>query len=506
MRALRRARVLHVDLPRRDVAHRVLDDADPHHRRRHADRADAEDVVDDDLPDLLGGLVALFLALAAGRSVEIERLEHRFFARRHAFFAVGHEPVGDQRAHHRLGRVDRQGMAREGVDQLRSVVRPHEDLVLVVAHAGHAQVALQLRDVELDADLLPLLGDGLGDAGEGHERAGDGKDLQAQPPAAVAAHAKAFAVLLGQTDLVEELVGLLDVERGPLGAPLFAGALRHVRGRRDAAGGADPEPEGLVELVAVDPHRERAPEVGVLQPLRHLRVGVVAVVDLEGGVGAVGAGVEVDAVVALLHVLQKDRQLGDVGVALLQVVLAGDGAQVQHLQVLGQRHLDAVEVGELVPLGIDLVIEGLRSMVQFGVLTGETVRQGPSTRQVRVEGPLVLELEEGDPVLDILLAGHRVDVGLRRVLRMELLEVVRRRVGPTVEATVGHVTGAHERRAAQNRQEERVGIFEDELDRRLVDLFDPPLLAVDGEGGVRGRGPDPGSGRCPRTRRRSRRR
>src|SRR5688500_4633208 len=35
VRALRRARVLHVDLARRDVAHRVLDDADPHYRRRH---------------------------------------------------------------------------------------------------------------------------------------------------------------------------------------------------------------------------------------------------------------------------------------------------------------------------------------------------------------------------------------------------------------------------------------------------------------------------------------
>ena len=55
-----------------------------------------------------------------------------------------------------------------------------------------------------------------------------------------------------------------------------------------------------------------------------------------------------------------------------------------------------------------------------------------------------------------------------------------------MEAAVGHVAGAHEGRAAQNRQEERVGVFEDELNRRLVNLLDPPLLAVDGEGGVRG--------------------
>ena len=251
-----------------------------------------------------------------------------------------------------------------------------------------AQGALQLGDIELDADILPLLGDRLRDAGEGHERAGDGEDLQPQPPAAVAAHAKAFAVLLGQTDLVEELVGLLDVERRPHLVRHSSPGLCGTSGRRDAAGGADAEPEGLVELVAVDAHRERAAEIDVLQPLGDLGIGVIAVVDLERGVGAVGAGVEVDAVVALLHVLQKDRQLGDVGVALLQVVLAGDGAQVEHLQVLGQRHLDAVEVGELVPLGIDLVIEGVALHGPVRRIRRRDGTPGPEHRQIGVEGPL----------------------------------------------------------------------------------------------------------------------
>jgi hypothetical protein len=48
------------------------------------------------------------------------------------------------------------------------------------------------------------------------------------------------------------------------------------------------------------------------------------------------------------------------------------------------------------------------------------------------------------------------------------------------------VPGAHEGRAAQDRQEERVWFLENELDGRLVHLLDPPLFAVDGEGGVRG--------------------
>ena len=70
---------------------------------------------------------------------------------------------------------------------------------------------------------------------------------------------------------------------------------------------------------------------------------------------------------------------------------------------------------------------------------------------------------------------------------MELLEVVRRRVGAAVEAAVGHVAVAHEGRAAEDGQEEGVGFVEDEADSRLVDLFDPALLAVDGERGVRHR-------------------
>ena len=62
-------------------------------------------------------------------------------------------------------------MAREGVDQLGAVVGPHEDLVLVVAHAVEGRVAFQLRYVELNADLLPLLGDHLPDSRQRDERA-----------------------------------------------------------------------------------------------------------------------------------------------------------------------------------------------------------------------------------------------------------------------------------------------------------------------------------------------
>ena len=60
-----------------------------------------------------------------------------------------------------------------------------------------------------------------------------------------------------------------------------------------------------------------------------------------------------DLVVALLLVLDEDRQLADVHVALLLVELAGDGPQVDDLQVLGQRQLDLVDVRKLVAVGVD---------------------------------------------------------------------------------------------------------------------------------------------------------
>jgi hypothetical protein len=39
--------------------------------------------------------------------------------------------------------------------------------------------------------------------------------------------------------------------------------------------------------------------------------------------------------------------------SLLQIVLTGNGPEVQNLQVLGQRHIDLVDVGKLVPLAVD---------------------------------------------------------------------------------------------------------------------------------------------------------
>ena len=191
--------------------------------------------------------------------------------------------------------------------------------------------------IRLDADLLPLLLDHLGDLRVGDEGPRRRLQLDAQPPLAVRPQPVALTVLLRQADLVQQLVGLLRVVRGPLLPPLGSRAVRRAVCRDDGAGDADPEPEGLVELVAVDAEGERPAEVPVVQPLRDLGIRLVGMIDLQRGVGAVQRRVEADVVVALAAVLQEDGELRHGGVPLLQVVLPGDGAEVQDLQVLGQR-------------------------------------------------------------------------------------------------------------------------------------------------------------------------
>ena len=74
-----------------------------------------------------------------------------------------------------------------------------------------------------------------------------------------------------------------------------------------------------------------------------------ALVDVEHDVGAGDAEIEVDLVVALLLVLEEHRQLADVDVPLLHVVLAGDRPQVDDLEVLGERQLDLSMYGSWLP-------------------------------------------------------------------------------------------------------------------------------------------------------------
>jgi hypothetical protein len=136
-----------------------------------------------------------------------------------------------------------------------------------------------------------------------------GRQLEAKPAAAVGAEAIALAVLLAEAEGVEHLVGLLHVEA--VCSVLYSGPGKY--GVR-SPGAAEPvwpeaEHERLVDLRAVDAVRQRDAEVARCQPLRDLGVLARSSVAEEPDVGALIGGVEVDAVVALLLVLDQHRQL-----------------------------------------------------------------------------------------------------------------------------------------------------------------------------------------------------
>src|SRR5438876_11636017 len=75
MLAARRAAVLSDAHSRGDVAELVAGQADAHHRRRLADRADAVLLIDEDLPYLLRRLEALFRLLPRRGAKELVDLE-----------------------------------------------------------------------------------------------------------------------------------------------------------------------------------------------------------------------------------------------------------------------------------------------------------------------------------------------------------------------------------------------------------------------------------------------
>src|SRR6185295_8646126 len=97
-----------------------------------------------------------------------------------------------------------------------------------------------------------------------------------QPPLAVLPQPIPLGVLLIESDLVQQLIRLLDVEGGPLLPVLRPRAVAGVLGWCHRAGRPHSEPERLVQLVAVDAQCESVAEISVAQPLPDLGIGVEA--------------------------------------------------------------------------------------------------------------------------------------------------------------------------------------------------------------------------------------
>ena len=141
-----------------------------------------------------------------------------------------------------------------------------------------------------------------------------------------------------------------------------------------------------------------------------LGIALVALVDLERGVRPVDGRVEMNRVLALVLVLEEDRQLVDRGVSLLPVVLAGDGPQVEHFEVLGQRELQLVDVRQLIAGRVDHVVVGVALEDPGRVVSRLLGDPGHQRRQVRVErvGGAVLHVRH--PRVELGLLGLGVEL------------------------------------------------------------------------------------------------
>ena len=175
--------------------------------------------------------------------------------------------------------------------------------------------------------------------------------------------------------------------------------------------------------------------------------------------------------------------------AFLQVIFPSDGAQVEDFRILRQRHDDAIDVGQLIAGGVDGVIIGIALQYPGRGVDRAGCPPRSQRRHVDVERPVLLEVDQLDPVLIAFLLGDLVDRLGRGVLRQELLEVVLRRVGPEgVALALAHRLAATDLRVAGEQVvEQEIRIIEGELHGRFVDLDDFARLAVDAHVGDRRR-------------------
>ena len=91
----------------------------------------------------------------------------------------------------------------------------------------------------------------------------------------------------------------------------------------------------------------------------HLRTSGIAretLVHVEHEVGSGKSEIQMDLVVALRLVIEQHRQLAQVDMPLLLVVFPGHRAEVDDLEVLGERELHPVEIRQLIARRIDGVV------------------------------------------------------------------------------------------------------------------------------------------------------
>ena len=298
VRAARRAAMLRDAGARRDVAELVADEPHAHKRRRLADRADPVLLVDQDLPDLLRGLVALVAPAGRRRRGTARRSSSGSGRSARALRAARRVPLGEFRPHEGLGRIDRDRVAREQIEQLGAAIGPHEDVVLVVARAGARRACApsrgprrRCRSCASAARPSPSA------AARAGRRARSGSGCAAARRCRCAGGSRRGPSWSGRARRAsgwpwrDRRVDHLLRHSGPgLCGRLSAGAIE--------PGVPTPSQKVSLSWSRSMPERQRAAEVGVGQPLRDLGIGRVALIDLEHRVRAVEGEIEMHVVVA----------------------------------------------------------------------------------------------------------------------------------------------------------------------------------------------------------------
>ena len=232
-------------------------------------------------------------------------------------------------------------------------------------------------------------------------------------------------------------------------------------------------------------------EVFGVQPLGNFGVAFVTHANVQTGIRAIEGRIEVHGVVAFLSVFQENGQVSKPHVAFLDVVLAGNRAQVGHLNVLRQAKGDFVNVRQLVSFGVHTPKVRIAFHKPGRCVVGGNSPPGRHRWHFGIERPTVLELEQVHPSVKALVRGHCVDFFFRRVLGQELLEIMRRAVPatPALERAACREPGADA--GAPGQCIDKVGVRFGELegDGKVVNLFHDARLAIDRHFGE-GRGHD----------------
>src|SRR4030095_2564891 len=120
-----------------------------------------------------------------------------------------------------------------------------------------------------------------------NELTADRNHFEAETTLAVGTQPIPVGILLVEPDLVEQVVGLLQIERPPFLVPFGAPAIDGVGRGSYRSRRSDAEPEGLVQLVTVDAECERMAEILVPEQFRDLGITLIRVADVDRRVRSV---------------------------------------------------------------------------------------------------------------------------------------------------------------------------------------------------------------------------